>query len=395
MRINETLIKKLIIALLAALGMVSVLQGCKNAITYSQDFQWDAAKVMSLGMNPYDESLNPSDELKALGYEEYYKKLEANQFPSLLMLLFPYTLLPPLAARYAWLVSNLIFTALIILLLRLTFMKDMERQDYVILCLLMLAGTPWRNHIGVGQHSVFSLMFFLLSVYVFERKDTKKASGLIPAALCLCISYFKYSLTAPLALYYVYKRRTDIPILAGLPHIILTWVAARMMGDSFVNMIKKPLEVASWLTCEGSMDISATLSRFGILPSGASMIITVVIMAALAVYAFVMGRRNSLPGDDAVITVLIMTSMVMIYHRAYDYFVMIIPFALVLKKETPFFLRIYYTVLTLYVFFVLRFFGEADAALVPPALGTYIFLIIVTVRSFALPVKATEGKETR
>ena len=107
-----------ILAVTALLALISVVQGCRNAAAFSQDFQWDAAKVFTLRINPYEESLAPSGILKQYGYEEYFKQMEANQFPSLLMLLIPYTLLPPLAARYAWLASNLLFTAGIIWLLK-------------------------------------------------------------------------------------------------------------------------------------------------------------------------------------------------------------------------------------------------------------------------------------
>ena len=41
--------------LLAAL--VSVYQGSKNALMFSQDFQWDAARALLFRINPYLQSL--------------------------------------------------------------------------------------------------------------------------------------------------------------------------------------------------------------------------------------------------------------------------------------------------------------------------------------------------
>ena len=92
-------LQKVILIVMGILAAVSLVQGCKNAVLVSQDFQWDAAKALTLHINPYDESLSPSGILDSYDFEKYYLQMEANQFPSLLLLLFPYTLLPPLTAR--------------------------------------------------------------------------------------------------------------------------------------------------------------------------------------------------------------------------------------------------------------------------------------------------------
>jgi hypothetical protein len=214
-------LKKLILVIMGVLAAVSLIQGCKNAVLVSQDFQWDAAKALVMGINPYDESLNPGGHLPP-EFEEYYLQMEANQFPSLLLLLFPYTLLPPLAARYAWLASNLLFTAGIIVLLKKTFLGKADDFTFVFFMLLMIAGTPYRNQLGVGQHTLFSFFFFLLAVYCIDRKEEsqglqKKTSGngcagdrkrfSIGAAIALFVSYFKYTLTVPLAIYFIYRKR--------------------------------------------------------------------------------------------------------------------------------------------------------------------------------------------
>ena len=205
-------IRYAVIALLAAMALVSLVQGVRNAAGASQDFQWDAAKAFTMRINPYDESLHPSGVLDAYGFDEVYLQMEANQFPSLLMLLIPYTFLDPLPARYAWIVSNLLFTAGIILLLRKTFLKKADRDVFIAFMLFMIAGTPYRNQLGVGQHSLFALFFFLLAVWFDEREDKKeqkegrKSYTLFAATVfCLFVCYFKYTLTVPLCLYFIYR----------------------------------------------------------------------------------------------------------------------------------------------------------------------------------------------
>lgn len=365
--------KKILILILAALALISVLQGCRNAAQYSQDFQWDAAKVMTLKMNPYDESLEPSDRLLALGYDEYYKQMEANQFPSLLILLMPYTVLPPLTARYAWIVSNLIFTGLIIYLLRRTFMKNMAGDSFVITALLMLAGTPWRNQMGVGQHTLFAFAFFLLAVWLLEKTEQCEAEGnsknaavcSVLSGLALCVSYFKYTLTAPLALYFLYKRRYKELAVSVIPHVILTAVSALWLSDSFLNMIIKPLRVAGALSGEGSMDIGAMLGG-----GSFTMLLTVILMAVLLVLVMFMREGE----DLLVISVLLLWSLVITYHRSYDYWVMVLPFAWIKSKR----MLTVYGILVLTVFFGLRLFHESDASLAVTALFYYIVTLVIT-----------------
>lgn len=384
------IIKMVLIAVLSLLALVSIVQGCRNAMEYSQDFQWDAAKVLRLGMNPYDESIAPSNELKALGYEEYYKQMEANQFPSLLFILFPYTYLAPLAARYAWMVSNLIFTLVIVLLLRKTFLRDISAIDYLLLALLMLAGTPWRNQMGVGQHTLFSFMFFLLSVYLSEE-CTKR--HFILSGLALCISYFKYTLTVPLALYFLYKRKWKELIISVVPHIFLTAVFAAYLNDSFLNMIIKPLKVASVLSSEGSMDIGSMLGG-GIF----TMILTVIMLLVLMGIVFMASSGNN---DKIVISVLLLWSLIITYHRSYDYFVMILPYGWILDDSfniagdneksggMGLILKICYTLLILLVFFGLRVFHESDISLKVVAFVYYVFTLFAT----ALVIKRADWRK--
>ena len=308
---DRELLNRIIIAILALLAIVSIIQGCRNAIQDSQDFQWDAAKALTMGINPYDESLNPSGILDNYDFEKYYLQMEANQFPSLLMILYPFTLLPPLAARYTWLCFNMIFTVAIIWLLRKTFLRDIKKDEFIIVTLLMLAGTPYRNQVGVGQHTLFAFCFFLLAVYFSEYRE-KRSSLVTIIALFIC--YFKYTLTVPLVLYFVYKKRWKELIISVIPHVILTGVAARILNNSFLDMIIKPLKVSSALSAEGGLDISAVL--------GGS-VIAYVLLVLIMVSLFVMALKLPEGFDASFMAVLVLFSVIVVYHRTYDFFVII------------------------------------------------------------------------
>jgi len=411
--IKKISIKKILTVLLALLAFVSLLQGCRNAINYSQDFQWDAVKVMSLHMNPYDESLNPSEELIKLGYEEYYKQMEANQFPSLLWLLFPYIFLGPMGARYAWLISNLLFTILAVVLMRKTFLRSLPTEDFLLAALLMVAGTPWRNQVGVGNHTIYAFMFFLLSVYLCERNEKVGGEYLrLLSGLCLSVSYFKYTLTVPLTLYFLYKRKYKELIISVIPHVVLTVFSAVWLNDSLPNMIIKPLKVAKALSGEGSMDVGALLGG-----GDATMLSGVVIMVALILLTLLMPKEQ----EQLLITILLLWSLVMTYHRSYDYFVLVLPAGFVYEmyagaagenkmyagaagknksKQMITTLVWYYIILLLVLFFGLRLCNEDRLCIYAAAVLYYIFTVALTVYGIYrvknnknLKVRSKEAKE--
>lgn len=347
--------------LIGMLAVVSIVQGVRNAVLYSQDFQWDAAKALAMRINPYLESLNPGGLMASFGYEEYFKQMEANQFPSLLFLLLPYTFLEPMTARYAWLISNLIFTGVLILLLRKTFFREADAKTYGLLVILMIAGTPWRNQIGVGQHTLFSFMFFLLAVWLSEKGRT------VPASLSLAVSFFKYTLTVPLSLYFIYKKKWKELFISVTIHVAATAFSAFWLKESFLNMIIQPLKVSSALVGEGSMDLSAVMGG-----SPIALLLGAMVMLVLAAGAFFMPEGN----DELVITILTMWSLIIAYHRTYDYFVLIVPACYFLKERRRL-EQAGFAALLLAVFFFLRVFHEALPAMIVVGIGYYWYTFVL------------------
>lgn len=386
--INNKKIYVILLILLSALAFVSMIQGCRNAWRDSQDFQWDAAKVLTLKINPYDESLNPSGVLDDLGYDKYYLQMEANQFPSLLMILIPFTFLKPLTARYVWLVFNIILTGVLIVLLRKTFLKEMDKRVFTLLMLLMIAGTPYRNQIGVGQHTIFSFCFFLLAVFLseycelFDRNSGNNKYDKIRfwlVCLCLFICYFKYTLTVPLVLYFIYKKRYLEIVVSALFHVVLTAVAAIWLNDSIFNMIIKPLKVSSALSAEGGLD-------FGVLLNGSPL--ANVLMLIVMLLLFVLALRMVEGHDEALLAILVMWSLIVIYHRTYDFFVLSAVAGIFTdkvfisnKKVYSSFLYAYIAVL-LSVFFVLRVFSESYGSKLFVGIVYYLFTIALSIFVF-------------
>ncbi len=372
-------IKTAVYLILTVLAAMSVFLGAKNALAYSQDFQYDAALALRSGINPYKESLDPSGVLETGATADFYRtfeeagapqKMEANQFPSLLMLLFPITFIPFGYARILWLFLNLLFTVLIIMLLRRTFFKEADKDIFILLMLLMIAGTPWRNQIGVGQHTLFSFFFFLLAVFLSERNMD------IPSALALSVSYFKYTLTAPLALYFLYKRKYKVFIISLIPHIAGNFIGAGMLGESFIDMIREPLKVSSALTGEGTIDIG-TLSG----GAGWSVIITGIIMLALLVTAFILPAGM----DRYFFSLLVLSSLIMTYHRIYDFFMMIpatVGVLLLYRTGNAGRLLLHWYAATVFFFFFIQrvFFGKSiyGTVMIIGAVIYYGFMVLFT-----------------
>lgn len=379
--------------LLALVAVVSVYEGIENGIVWSQDFQYDASCALINGYDPYDisadfdeDTLPDIENLK--GFYSYYdglgtpQRMEANQFPSLLYILTPYALIPYGAARILWVVTNILCTAVIIWLLRKTFMTGVDERLYPVFMMLMLAGTPWRNQIGVGQHTLFAMAFFLLAVYVSNGrtsaeeedadKNLKKWGRIILSGLLLSLSYLKYTVTAPLALYFIYKKRWREFLVSLVPHLLLTVAASAVLNEPFTAMIIKPLKVASALAAEGGIDI-------GVLTKGSPIGfgVTALAMIFLLAVAFMLPEGN----DELYISVAVLLSLVMTYHRTYDFFIMIIVFGYYAtgRMKTA---EIIYLITTLAFFFVLRIFHESVISLTVSGALYYacvIAFVVVTV----------------
>lgn len=393
--LSDKRLKQIVIVLMAVLATISIYQGIRNAISFSQDFQWDAAKAIASGLDPYEMSLSDSDSYKNTDcLKEFYsifadrdikQNMEANQFPSLLLLLLPYTFMPPMMARIAWVISNLIFTIGIVVLLRKTFLRKLDKYEFAYMMLIMLAGTPYRNQLGVGQHTLFSFFFFMLAVYLCTL-DNKHRVGI---AVCMFISYFKYTLTAPLALYFLYKRKYIEFAMSVLAHIALTFVAAKMLGKSFLYMILTPLKVSSLLSAEGGIDLGAV---FG------GTVVYMVIGGFIAIMLTVIAFRLPENKEYILFPLLLIWSLVLTYHRTYDYFVLAAVPVLFIGLKNDFNEKIskitwiYYQIMIIAVFFVLRVFNENTASKIAVGILYYLFAIAILIMAICVIKKEPRGR---
>ncbi|MCR4907660.1 MAG: DUF2029 domain-containing protein [Lachnospiraceae bacterium] len=391
---ERKLLKEVLAGALLLLCLLSVGAGIRNALRFSQDFQYDAARALLLGMDPYEISQTPpfrpdvgADE-KLDSFYGYFssidapQKMEANQFPSLLMELFPLALMPFRLSVSLWLLCNLVFTALILFFLRKTFLNGISREMFSFLSLLMIAGTPWRNQLGVGQHTLFSFCFFLAAVWCSERG---KQWG---AGVLLAFSMFKYTLTLPLALYFVFRRRFKELAITAVIHLTATFAAMRLTGRPFFYLLIEPLRVSMALSGEGSLDIGSIIGGGAL-----SVALTFLLLLILLILSVRMTRKDG--AERLLFTLLLLCSLVMTYHRSYDFFVMTAAYSGIAELEeksrsvkmgkpgkvfgvTP---SMLYFILLAVLFFGLRLFSESPGIMIFSAVLYYGFLIYYTINA--------------
>lgn len=308
--------QNIVLAVFMFMAAISVAQGVHNAIGIargSYDFQYDSALLLRLKINPYDESLNPKGISEQLGLFEFYDRLEANQFPSLLAILIPLTFLNPMTANITWMIINLLLTGIIILLSRELFFKKVDTKIFIILACAMLAGTGWRNSIGNGQHAILSYAFYLIAFWLSEKKQR------ILSGVALAVSYFKYTLTVPLTLYFIYKKRYKEILISVTIHLLCTLLCALWLDDSLINMIKKPLEISAYLSSDGYIDFGS-IFHFG---SYACMLVAIAF--CLVLFGMSVFGEKTCYGGNLLFAILSYVSLIIIYHRVYDFFILMIP----------------------------------------------------------------------
>lgn len=313
--------KYIVCVFMVLLACVSVVQGCRNAMAYpmgSFDFQYDSAKYIAMRIDPYEETLNPTGMQEKLGLDVFYGPLEANQFASVLVMLIPFTFFEPMTANCIFLIFNLICTLGCFVLIKKLFFSE-NNNIFTNICIgaFFLIGTPWRNNVGNGQHTIFSFFFFLLCLYFSERKQW------FESGISLAIAFFKYTLTVPMALYLIYKRKIKELAVSVIIHIVFLFMSSIWLRKPMIEMIVDPLKKSVGLAQHGSYDIGATfdLGQYG-------MLITIVLLLGLFVY-MLFGKFKGT--DEEMLSLLTMFSLIIVYHRIYDYFVLIIPLIVVLK----------------------------------------------------------------
>jgi hypothetical protein len=316
---------KLLVLLLVAIAITSALRGILHAVEHSEDFGITLKVLEVLAVeNPYERYFLRDREWVA---DTALEPLNPNppipsQAPSAILLLWPYGLLPWPAAKLAWMLSNLFFTAGIITLGCRRLLPGRSVWLYAVLASLFVIGSPWRNVMTNGQHLLAGMFFFLLALELAERDR-----GLL-AGFALAASFVKYSTTLLLLPYLVFRRQWMPIVVAFLLHGAMTLAAAWRLDENPFTLVLRSVRPAGMENgFDGFVDVFAVTHLLG-LPAA----LAGAVSAALLLFALwlALSRRAD---DEFFLAALCILSTVLVYHRHYDLIILLLLLMIALKHR--------------------------------------------------------------
>jgi hypothetical protein len=313
-----------IVLILVVASLVSATQGIRNAVRPegSQDNQWGPSRALLEHKNPYRLYLDYQVG-KKLHTSPFILSQEPNYPAPGLILMWPYAAFRWEIAKRLWAASNLVFTFVILIVLYRLYIPH-KPWRLLVVCTLLLCGVPHRDLLGNGQQALFCLAFFALSIALYQKH--RFISG-----FCLAASLLKYTLTFPLAFFFIAKRRFDIIGIAAAIHVAMTLFAACWVNDSPLALMIGPFQVAQIATTptEGLFDIFAIFHQVGL----HSKILPACISISLMVMAVLLIIRGNDYDDLLMLTGLSFLALAVVFHADYDLVIMIFPLTYVVRDE--------------------------------------------------------------
>jgi hypothetical protein len=196
-----------------------------EAIRASGDFQWSPTKELLQHQNPYESFLS--------------EKIFLAQMPLYpltgYILLIPYALMDWEYARIAWALTNYLATFVLLYCLQIIW-KIKNKMFVVFLCSAFLISGSFRDVIRYGQHDLFVLALFVLAIVL--SKKNKDIAGVF-----LGLSWFKYSITFPLSLYFIFKRELKLLLIGILTQCFLFIAVSLWLWQSPIHILTIYLDV--------------------------------------------------------------------------------------------------------------------------------------------------------
>jgi hypothetical protein len=298
--------RRLLFPALLAVAGASIVVGTLHALQYSQDLQWDEARLFLEGINPYLLFLQPGRPLP-----DYINpgNLGLTQMPSAVLLFAPIALPSFETAKILWILVNLAATPVFVLLsVRLFYPGRLGASGVTALTLLFIASMPWRITIGNGQYCLVAMTLFLIALHFFRERRL----GL--ATLFSALALVKYTLVLPFFALFLPRKKDMALVLAGalLMHAVLTVAAGLLVGERPDVLIRQSLTVAASITEAGAYDVFAFQAR--IAPEAGRLIPVALSALTIALTVAMCWKKAGLRELAA----LSIVSIVIVYHRSYD-----------------------------------------------------------------------------
>jgi hypothetical protein len=293
------------LAILVLFAAASVGQGVLNAINNSQDLQWSPVSLLSTGVNPYKVAMegNPN---KALIFYQVPPYLHI-----LYIVMLPLAFLTFRSAAACWAVAGIGASFLTVFMIGDRF--KLGRLQSVVLLLVFLCGTPFRNALGNGQTSLVLLLFLVIS---WNQRD--KARSGVP----LAIASAKYSFVPALWLWLIMERKFGALVIC-FATLAFGWLAFSALAHSSpAETFLQPFEVARKYSLDGGIgDIMTATRLFGLDLPGVggvgSSYLAAIVVSVIAV--FVLWNRSSVLEEQRIFAALCTVSLLAFRHLGYDY----------------------------------------------------------------------------
>ncbi len=325
------------------LALISVVDGVRNSILRSLDFQWSPARLLTRHVDPWATYLSGDASHRIL----------LNQVPNYLhelyILMLPFGYLPSLPAKLIWAAINLaLVLASCACVARL---YELDTRRAWLLTLLVLTSTPFRVTIGNGQLTAL----VLVCVALWATVSSAAGRGLLLGA-----AWAKYSVPPVLAIFLLLRRRGRLLFFSLLPPAAGFLFFYAWLRTPFRTLLAEPFRCSTSNVSPGLANIMAVseiaLRRpplFRAVPdafylsaqagwtAAVPYVCGVALALAIAVYFFWRGKatqvsksRPGAPGDvDGRIYLACLTaaSLLCFKHQIYDFLLLLFCLAIALK----------------------------------------------------------------
>ncbi len=293
--------RRLVLAVLFILALISVGQGVGNALKYSRDFQWSPIVVLWDGINPYSEVLSGNFSIRMI----------LDQSPGYLhamyVFLAPFALLDWEPAKVVWLIFNLVAGLFICYFLGAQY--QLCAQMRFVITFIFLCSTPFRNCLGNGQISILMLLCFT-ALYSTRHTTAGVISGL---------TYIKYSFAPPLATYILFSRGWRIFALSLLPALIGYGIFFFIVGGDPLEVLLQPLQVTAIASGPGLGDLMSVAAIF-LRDSDPSIFISFYYVLPLGLSTYVTYFLSKHVHEMNLSIAIVATSSLLFFrHLGYDY----------------------------------------------------------------------------
>jgi len=304
------------LVILLPFAAVSLWLGMDRGLPVMSDFQWSPSRLLLQHKDPY--ALFLSYVHGELAVPPYFLKQRPNYPAFGLLLLWPFAMLPWHAAKAAWLLASL-GSALgtVWLLVRANFARSNRALAFLVLSALLFASTSFRVTIHLGQHGLAALFLFFCAVALAESGRRRGA------ALFLAGSWLKYSITGPLALYFLARGKVRVLALAALLDGALVLAAAAWTGRNPMALAVEPLLVnrSGGIDAPGYINLSQLLLPYGEAGFAAAVVLALTLIGLAACLV----RFRPSPDPLLTLSLLALLAAVVAFHEIYDMVILVVP----------------------------------------------------------------------